>query len=101
ASRAADHDRHARTDGRGRRHAAGAGGGGPMSFDKVAIIGLGLLGGSIGLAVRQHLPGVTTTGYDSDRAVRARAAERGLAGTICETSAAAGSRSEERRAGRE
>ncbi len=60
-----------------------------MSFDKVAIIGLGLLGGSIGLAVRQHLPGVTTTGYDSDPAVRARAAERGLAGTICETSAEA------------
>ena len=28
-----------------------------MSFRKVAIIGLGLLGGSIGLAVRQHLPG--------------------------------------------
>ena len=60
-----------------------------MSFDKVAIIGLGLLGGSIGLAVRQHLPSVTTTGYDSDPAVRARAAERGLAGTICETSAEA------------
>ena len=56
-----------------------------MSFEKVAIIGLGLLGGSIGLAVARELPGVTTTGYDSDPAVRVRARERGLAGTICET----------------
>ncbi len=56
-----------------------------MSFERVAIIGLGLLGGSIGLAVRQHLPGVVTTGYDSDPQVRLRAAERGLAQTICET----------------
>jgi cyclohexadieny/prephenate dehydrogenase len=56
-----------------------------MSFERVAIIGLGLLGGSIGLAVRQHLPGVATTGYDSDPQVRVRAAERGLADTICET----------------
>jgi cyclohexadieny/prephenate dehydrogenase len=60
-----------------------------MSFRHVAIIGLGLLGGSIGLAVRQHLAGVTTTAYDSDAQVRARAAERGLAGTICETAAEA------------
>ena len=56
-----------------------------MSFERVAIIGLGLLGGSIGLAVAEHLPGAVTTGYDADPAVRRRAAERGLAGTICET----------------
>ncbi|MXP40467.1 prephenate/arogenate dehydrogenase family protein [Altererythrobacter soli] len=60
-----------------------------MSFDKVAIIGLGLLGGSIGLAVAQHLPGVLTTGYDSDPAVRRRAAERGLVGTVCDSAAEA------------
>jgi cyclohexadieny/prephenate dehydrogenase len=58
-----------------------------MSFERVAIVGLGLLGGSIGLAVAEHLPGVATTGYDADPAVRRRAAERGLAGTICETAA--------------
>ena len=52
-----------------------------MSFERVAIIGLGLLGGSIGLAVRQHLPGLATVGYDSDPHVRLRAAERGLAET--------------------
>jgi len=60
-----------------------------MSFGNVAIIGLGLLGGSIGLAVRQHLPGVATTGYDSDPAVRARAAERGLAERVCDSAAEA------------
>jgi cyclohexadieny/prephenate dehydrogenase len=60
-----------------------------MSFSHVAIIGLGLLGGSIGLAVREHIPGVTTVGYDSDPQVRARAKERGLADTICETAAEA------------
>jgi cyclohexadieny/prephenate dehydrogenase len=60
-----------------------------MSFERVAIIGLGLIGGSIGLAVAEHLPGVATTGYDADPAVRRRAAERGLAGTVCETAAEA------------
>ena len=60
-----------------------------MSFERVAIIGLGLLGGSIGLAVAEHLPGVETRGYDIDPAVRRRAAERGLTGAICETAAAA------------
>ena len=56
-----------------------------MSFERVAIIGLGLLGCSIGLDVAEHLPGVVTTGYDADPAVRRRAAERGLAGTIRES----------------
>ena len=60
-----------------------------MKFEKVAIIGLGLLGGSIGLAVRQHLPAVRTAGYDSDPLVRARAVERGLADTICDSAAEA------------
>lgn len=60
-----------------------------MSFERVAIIGLGLLGGSIGLAVQESLPGVATTGWDRDPATRARAAERGLVGTVCETGAEA------------
>ena len=33
-----------------------------MSFSNVAIIGLGLQGGSIGLAVQAYLPGATTLG---------------------------------------
>ena len=60
-----------------------------MSFERVAIIGLGLLGGSVGLAVQDRLPGLITTGWDRDPATRARAAERGLVGTVCETGAEA------------
>lgn len=58
-----------------------------MSFTRVAIIGLGLLGGSIGLAVREHLPGVSTTGYDLNPATRKRASERGLVDRVYETAA--------------
>lgn len=60
-----------------------------MSFGTVAIIGLGLLGGSVGLALKEHLPQVATTGFDADPATRARAAERGLVGTVCESAAQA------------
>ncbi len=60
-----------------------------MSFQRIAIIGLGLLGGSIGLAVREYLPGSQSTGYDADPATRARAAERGLVDRVCATSAEA------------
>ncbi|MDD3799990.1 MAG: prephenate/arogenate dehydrogenase family protein [Novosphingobium sp.] len=60
-----------------------------MSFQRVAIVGLGLIGGSIGLAVAEYLPGAVTTGYDADPAVRKRAAERGLANTICDSAAEA------------
>lgn len=58
-----------------------------MSFRRIAIIGLGLLGGSIGLAVREHLPDAVTTGYDRDPATRLRAAERRLVDTVHETAA--------------
>jgi threonine dehydrogenase-like Zn-dependent dehydrogenase len=51
------------------------------SFRDVAVIGLGLLGGSVALAARAH-PGVRVVGYDADPAVRARAAEIGLADTM-------------------
>lgn len=56
-----------------------------MSFRSVAIIGLGLLGGSVGLALGQHLPDLATTGFDADPATRARAAERVLTGKVCDT----------------
>ena len=60
-----------------------------MKISRVAIIGLGLIGGSVGLSVREMLPNVATTGWDADADVRARAAERGLAGTVCDTVAEA------------
>ncbi|WFL78321.1 prephenate/arogenate dehydrogenase family protein [Altererythrobacter arenosus] len=58
-----------------------------MSIDRVAIIGLGLLGGSIGRAVAQHAPAIATSGYDADPAVRAKARELGLVATISNTAA--------------
>jgi len=60
-----------------------------MPLRKVAIIGLGLLGGSIGLAVREHLPDVATTGYDADPDVRSKARALGLAHTIADDPAEA------------
>ena len=60
-----------------------------MSFTRVAIIGLGLLGGSLGLALRERLPSVETRGYDRDPATRARAAERGLVEQVTESAAEA------------
>jgi len=58
-----------------------------MSIEKVAIIGLGLLGGSIGLAVKARAPGITTSGFDADPAVRAKATKRGLTDNIHESAA--------------
>ncbi|MEE1878494.1 prephenate/arogenate dehydrogenase family protein [Altererythrobacter litoralis] len=58
-----------------------------MSIEKVAIIGLGLLGGSIGLAVKARAPGITTSGFDADPAVRAKATERGLTDNVHESAA--------------
>lgn len=55
-----------------------------MSIKRVAIFGLGLLGGSIGLAVREHLPGVTTRGFDADEHVRRRAEELELVDAVCD-----------------
>ncbi|NQZ48303.1 MAG: prephenate dehydrogenase/arogenate dehydrogenase family protein, partial [Erythrobacter sp.] len=60
-----------------------------MSIENVAIIGLGLLGGSIGLAVQDHAPGLITHGYDHDPDTRARAKERGLVSHVCDTAQAA------------
>ena len=56
-----------------------------MTIRKVAIIGLGLLGGSIGLAIRERAPDIVTTGFDANPNVRATARDRGLVGTVCET----------------
>lgn len=56
-----------------------------MTIARVAIIGLGLLGGSIGLAVKARAPTITTTGYDRSPAVRAEAAARGLVSTVADT----------------
>ncbi|MFY7745626.1 MAG: prephenate/arogenate dehydrogenase family protein [Erythrobacter sp.] len=56
-----------------------------MTIRSLAIIGLGLLGGSIGLAVQARGLPIATTGWDRDPSVREQAAARGLVGTVCET----------------
>lgn len=60
-----------------------------MSIERVAIIGLGLLGGSIGLAIEENAPEIVTTGWDRDLGVRKAAAKRSLVGAVCETAAQA------------
>ena len=37
---------------------------------KIAIIGLGVIGGSLGLAIKQNNPRVTVTGFDSPAVLR-------------------------------
>ena len=54
-------------------------------IERVAIIGLGLLGGSLGLALAERAPEIATTGYDGDAGVRDRARERSLVGQVCDT----------------
>ncbi len=54
-------------------------------FRQVTIVGLGLLGGSIGHAVQAFLPGTTVVGWDADAGVRTQAAELGLAHRIAES----------------
>ncbi|MEP0189795.1 MAG: prephenate/arogenate dehydrogenase family protein [Erythrobacter sp.] len=56
-----------------------------MTIQSVAIIGLGLLGGSVGLAVQERAPDVATTGFDRDANVRAKARELGLVSKVCDT----------------
>jgi cyclohexadieny/prephenate dehydrogenase len=55
---------------------------GVLPFRRIAVIGLGLLGGSVARAARAAFPAIGVTGYDADPAVRARAAEIALADTI-------------------
>lgn len=56
-----------------------------MTIRHVAIIGLGLLGGSIGLAIRERAPDIATSGFDSDPDVRQAAAQRNLADDVCDS----------------
>jgi cyclohexadieny/prephenate dehydrogenase len=60
-----------------------------MSISRVAIIGLGLLGGSIGLAVKARGLAIATTGWDREPSVRERAAARGLVDQVHDTPDAA------------
>ena len=58
-------------------------------FNRIAVIGLGLLGGSVTRALRAHVPDARTCGFDADPAVRLRARELALADEIAETASEA------------
>ena len=60
-----------------------------MRIGRVAIIGLGLLGSSIGLALRERAPGIATSGFDANPKVRAKAEELGLVSQVWESPAEA------------
>src|SRR3954452_17830539 len=44
---------------------------------RIAVVGVGLIGGSIGLAARQRIEGVSVSGFDPDPQALAAARERG------------------------
>jgi prephenate dehydrogenase len=54
---------------------------------RVALVGLGLIGGSVGLAARRRL-GADVVGFDPDPEVRAKALELGVVGTVVDEPAA-------------
>ncbi|MEE4152801.1 MAG: prephenate/arogenate dehydrogenase family protein [Erythrobacter sp.] len=60
-----------------------------LPIQRIAIIGLGLLGGSIGLAVRQKAPHLKTIGYDANPHVRLAAQARELVDEVASTPAKA------------
>lgn len=60
-----------------------------MQFRHVALIGLGLIGSSIARAVREAMPDVKLSGYDTDADVRARARALELADFVADTAGAA------------
>jgi len=59
------------------------------SLQQVSIIGLGLLGGSVALAVRQRMPGVKVVGYSHRAATRRKAKALGIAAQVAGDLAAA------------
>lgn len=60
-----------------------------MAIQRVAIVGLGLIGSSIARAVGERLPHVAVTGHDASAEVRTLARELGLCDTIADDAAAA------------
>jgi cyclohexadieny/prephenate dehydrogenase len=54
-------------------------------FDKIAIIGLGLIGSSVARGARERALAKTVTGYDASSDVRMRAEKLGVCDTVAET----------------
>lgn len=60
-----------------------------MAIEKVAIVGLGLIGSSIARAVHERMPFVSVSGHDASAAVRDQARELGLCDGIADDPVAA------------
>jgi len=60
-----------------------------MAIDRVAIVGLGLIGSSIARAIKERLPQVAVTGQDASADVRGIASELGLCDIIVDDPVAA------------
>jgi cyclohexadieny/prephenate dehydrogenase len=60
-----------------------------LPFRHLAVIGLGLLGGSVARAAKAAMPDIRVTGHDNDPAVRQRARDIALADTIADNAAEA------------
>jgi len=60
-----------------------------MALERVAIIGLGLIGSSIARAIKERLPQVAVTGHDASAEVRGIAGSLGLCDRIADDPAAA------------
>jgi len=58
-------------------------------FNKVALIGLGLIGSSLGHAMKRGKLAASIAGFDADADVRARAAKLGFTDSIADTAQAA------------
>ena len=55
-----------------------------MSFTRITVVGLGLIGSSVAHAARARIAGVRVTGYDADPEVRRVAREIGLCDVIAD-----------------
>ena len=60
-----------------------------LPFERIAIIGLGLIGSSIAHAVRRSMPSVRLTGHDASAEVRATVRDLKLCANIADTPGAA------------
>jgi cyclohexadieny/prephenate dehydrogenase len=60
-----------------------------LPFERVSIIGLGLIGSSVARAVRANMPSVRLTGHDGDAQVRGTAVALNLCDDVTDTPGAA------------
>ena len=60
-----------------------------LSFARVTIIGLGLIGSSVARAIKANMPEVRVTGFDADPEVRDRARDLGFCDDVADTAGTA------------